>query len=108
LIIQKEGDIKLDGVKDFIDEDKYEIIESSYNDLNEEVEIAIVNEDFDKAIKLLQKIIKEKPGDTNALNNLGVILAAYGEIDEAKRAFNLVLKVDPANEIALENLKILN
>ena len=37
-------------------------------------------------------------------NNLGVLLAANGEIDEAKRAFEMALRDNPSLAIAHENL----
>ena len=76
--------------------------------LNEEAEKAIMNGDYENAIIFLQKIIEKTPADTNALNNLAVVLASLGETEDAKRALNLVLKVDPQNEIAIQNLEKMN
>lgn len=73
----------------------------------QKIETAIENGDYTKAIQLLHEVINENPSDTEALNNLAVVLSILGEKDSAVRALNLVLKVDPQNEIAIDNLKSL-
>ena len=74
---------------------------------NHEIEEAIESGDYTKAIQLLQEVINENPTDTEALNNLAVVLSILGEKDSAVRTLNLVLQVDPKNEVAIDNLKIL-
>lgn len=68
------------------------------------IEEAIESGDFTSAIKLLQEIVNEEPGNTEALNNLAVVLSMLGDNESAVRALNLVLKVDPYNKIAKENM----
>lgn len=68
------------------------------------IEEAIEKGDFTTAINLLQEIVEKDPGNTEALNNLAVVLSILGDNDSAMRALNLVLKVDPDNKIAKENM----
>ncbi|KAB2846500.1 MAG: tetratricopeptide repeat protein [Melioribacteraceae bacterium] len=72
-----------------------------------EIENAIETGNYTEAIQLLQEVINNNPSDTEALNNLAVVLSILGEKDSAVRALNLVLQVDPQNEVALDNLKAL-
>ncbi len=54
-----------------------------------------------RAIKLLETM---PPTDVEASNGLGVAYAAAGRYDDAIRAFNRVLALDPTNAIAYQNL----
>ncbi len=79
--------------------------ETYYHDRSENsIEENIISGNYETALKQLEEIIVKDPSNTDALNNLAVVLAAMGETEDAKRALNLVLYVDPGNKIALENL----
>ena len=103
----------LKNISDIIKTEKflnsYNFITKKKNIMNNEIiENAIEKGDYETALKHLQRIIESEPGNTEALNNLAVVLAALGETDDAKRALELVLKVDPENEVAKENMKLLH
>lgn len=57
-----------------------------------------------EALKVYQQLAEEYPELPEVQNNLGVMLAADGLIDEAKRAFELALRNNPSYAIAHENL----
>ncbi len=48
-----------------------------------------------------------EPDNSKAWNNLGIAWSRLKEWAEAKKAFLKALEVDPSNELARENLKIL-
>jgi len=57
-----------------------------------------------EALLVYQQLAEEFPELPEVQNNLGVMLAADGLIDDAKRAFELALRNNPAYAIAHENL----
>jgi tetratricopeptide (TPR) repeat protein len=62
---------------------------------------AALCEDWEKAIKLNSSILKENPANINALNRLARAYAETGNTIKAKTLTKKVLKLDPANMIAL-------
>lgn len=68
---------------------------------------AALSSEWEKAIKLNLKIIKESSDDVDALNRLA---HAYFEICNyklAKKFYSLALEIDSYNPIAIKNLKII-
>ena len=57
-----------------------------------------------EALQVYRQLSEEYPELPEVQNNLGVMLAADGQIDEAKRAFELALRNNPTYAVAHENL----
>jgi Tfp pilus assembly protein PilF len=57
-----------------------------------------------EAMEAYQQLAQEFPELAEVQNNLGVMLAADGQIDEARRAFDMALRNNPTLAIAHENL----
>lgn len=62
---------------------------------------------WEKALGLNRQILKLDPRNLDALSRLGRASFELGKLEQAKKYYNLALKVDPYNPIALKNLKIL-
>ncbi len=62
---------------------------------------------WEEAVKLNQQIIDTEPENIDALTRLGRAFMELGKVEQAKKFYNLALKCDPYNPIALKNLKIL-
>lgn len=60
---------------------------------------------WQEAILLNKKLIKEDPMDIDALNRLALAYTIIGKLKEAKTAYQKVVNIDPLNSIALRNLK---
>ena len=67
---------------------------------------AALNSDWEQALKLNKKIIKEDPQNIDALNRQAKAYLELGKNNLAKKCYIEVLKVDPYNPIAQKNLKI--
>lgn len=57
-----------------------------------------------EALEIYQQLAEEYPELPEVHNNLGVMLAANGRLDEAKRELELALRNNPTYAIAHENL----
>lgn len=57
-----------------------------------------------EALEVYQQLSEEYPELPEVHNNLGVMLASNGQLDEAKREFELALRNNPLYAIAHENL----
>ncbi len=68
------------------------------------IQIALTG-DWEKAIQLNNEILKEDPKDIDTLNRLAFAFNILGKAKEAKDTYQKVLDIDPANPIALKNLK---
>ncbi len=66
---------------------------------------AALSSNWKSAIDINKTLLKENPGNLNALNRLGFAYLSSGEIKKAKTAFDKVLKIDPFNPIATKNSK---
>lgn len=91
--IEDFGDSKLE----LRDEDK--IIQS---------ETLIANEEYEAAISLLKEILENDENNVEALNNLSVALYQLEQFEEAKKILSYILIIDSKNEMAKENLRIIN
>jgi hypothetical protein len=67
------------------------------------IKLALAGE-WEKAIKVNKKILKETPKDTDALNRLARAYAEVGNLKKAKETAKKVLKIDPFNNIAQKAL----
>ncbi len=56
-----------------------------------------------QALPLLESALRDRPDDLSAGDSLGVALEILGRREEAIRAFEGVLRIDPADELALRD-----
>lgn len=68
---------------------------------------AALKGNWEKAAELNKKILAENPQDSDALNRLAKACSELGNAEKAKNCYSQVLKFDPANAIAVKNLKLL-
>ncbi len=61
---------------------------------------------FTAALEVHKQLLKINPKDVQALKALGVTYHWLGELEEAEKAFEKVLKLDPDNADALNNLRL--
>lgn len=66
---------------------------------------AALKQDWKRAIDINQQILNVDPANIDALNRLGFAYLKTGKLDDAKRAFKLVIKYDPYNKIAAKNIQ---
>ncbi len=59
---------------------------------------------YDLAVENLQKAIQVNPRSLNLRLNLGIVYLMAGQKDKAKEIFNLILGIDPNNQIANQGL----
>lgn len=60
--------------------------------------------DMEKAIEGFKRVVRIKPGQTDALNELGLCHSVLGDASEAARYFKKALNLDPENPEILCNL----
>jgi len=65
---------------------------------------AAISLDWEKAVRINQKIINASRGDVEALNRLARAHLCLGNKDGAEKAYKKVLVIDPYNIIARKNL----
>lgn len=68
------------------------------------IQAALAN-DWEKAISINKSILKENPDDVNTMNRLAFALTQIRKLDEAKKLYKKILKVDKYNTIAHKNLE---
>jgi len=66
---------------------------------------AALTQNWLEAISINKQILQQSPKSIEALNRLGFALLKTGKIHEGKQMFEKVLKLDPYNRIAENNLK---
>lgn len=69
---------------------------------------AALKADWDNAISLNKKLLKENATDIETLNRLAYALLEKGELDEARKVYQKVLKLDKHNPIAEKNVRKLS
>lgn len=74
-------------------------------DLTQKAVSAALSADWDQALFLNKKILKESPRDVDALNRLARAQAELGNLAAAKRTATKVIKIDPINSIAVKSLE---
>ncbi|CAN5290750.1 hypothetical protein BH10PAT1_BH10PAT1_2360 [soil metagenome] len=75
------------------------------SDLAQEAINAALSSAWKQAVILNLKIIKLNPKDVDALNRIAKAHAECGEINKANAATQKVLKIDPANTIAIKAIQ---
>jgi tetratricopeptide (TPR) repeat protein len=75
------------------------------NDLAQKAISSALKANWEEAVKLNKKILKDEPKDVDALNRLAKAHAELGEISEAKKIAQKVIKIDPFNSIAQKSLE---
>lgn len=69
---------------------------------------AAINQNWEKAIEVNKKIVKENKKDIAALNRLAHAYCQTGEVKKANETYKQVLEIDNFNPIANKNIKRLN
>lgn len=80
---------------------------SSSSSLHQQAIDAALDSKWELALKLNRQIIKLDPQNVDALNRLAKAEMELGRVNQAKKYYSEVLKIDPYNPIALKNLKIM-
>lgn len=65
---------------------------------------ALLDGKFDEAYAWVRAAIEQDPGYLSSVNTLGVIYLRHGDLREAERAFDHVLRREPANANAMTNM----
>jgi tetratricopeptide (TPR) repeat protein len=68
----------------------------------------LVKKNVPASIPYLEKAVKLKPDDENAHLWLGQAYHSIGKVEEARREYNAVLKINPKNDDAIKGLKLLD
>jgi Ca-activated chloride channel family protein len=61
--------------------------------------------EIDEAVRHFQEVVRGRPDDADACNNLGSALAAQGHLAEAASEFERALRLDPLHAAARANLE---
>lgn len=75
-----------------------------YRDLIELSDFYILSQQYDASIKILRRAEKLCKVDAKLYYNLGIAYEALNEMGDAREAFRLALKLNPAYESAQEHL----
>jgi tetratricopeptide (TPR) repeat protein len=67
-----------------------------------------LNQDWKEAIRQNTELLKIDKNNTNTLNRLGFSYLQIGKLAASKRIFQTVIKLDPYNQIAQNNIKKLS
>ena len=73
----------------------------------EAIKAALAN-DWERALKLNEGLLKKYPDDINIMNRLARSLGETGKVSQARKIYQDVLKLDPYNSIAEKNLQRLS
>ena len=65
---------------------------------------ALVNNDLARAFAYMKKAIRIAPDTSYIWSNLGVVYNRNGQVEDAKQAYQVALKINPAEMVALNNL----
>ena len=65
---------------------------------------ALVNNDLARAFAYMEKAIRIAPDTSYIWSNLGVVYNRNGQVEDAKQAYQVALKINPAEMVALNNL----
>ena len=66
-----------------------------------------ISQKWNEAVLVNLQILKANPRNVDALNRLGTAYINLAECSKAKSCFTKAIKIDPLNNIANKNLKIL-
>lgn len=62
--------------------------------------VLIKSEEYEKAIELLNKVVKAAPNNANASINLALAYKKLGKLKQAEESLKLALNADPENPVA--------
>jgi|WetSurMetagenome_2_1015567.scaffolds.fasta_scaffold20250_2 tetratricopeptide (TPR) repeat protein len=68
-------------------------------------QLLIQTEQYEQARRILMIIIRDNPNCTEALNDLAVVEIMEGKYQSGLELFGEVIKIDPKNEDALNNIE---
>lgn len=80
------------------------MINSDIQNLTQTAIKAAVNQDWTTAAETNQSILEIDPHDIATLNRLGIAYSMLGKLKDSTNTFNEVLKLEPKNPIATNNL----
>lgn len=69
--------------------------------------LAVLDPDAGRAMQLYETLLRENPGETTALVNLGSLYAKAGRLTESSRLWVRALETNPAVEEAVLNLTLI-
>jgi periplasmic protein TonB len=69
--------------------------------------VAYDQHEYDSARRLFERVVRFRPGDPQAWNNLGRALAALGRWDEAQKAYETQIGINSQDQYAYNNLGLL-
>lgn len=64
----------------------------------------LINNRYDEALKIFEKLLKEKKDDPEVLYHIGLIKEAKNELEDAKDIFLKVLEIQPKHKLAKKHL----
>lgn len=70
-------------------------------------QLAILAKDLDAAVRWLEPLVKQEPGDAEARYNLALVAEMRGDYNRAREGYLAALKADPRNAGARYNLALL-
>jgi hypothetical protein len=80
------------------------LLRATQKDWQVSLRLAVLEPDPARAIKLYESVLRDNPGETAALVNLGSLYAKTGRMDDAGRLWEKALEANPATEEAVLNL----
>lgn len=69
---------------------------------------AALKSNWEEAVELNKQILESEPKNLDAKNRLGRAYMHVNQADKARESFEEVLKIDPINQVAKKNLRIIN
>ncbi|GBD88055.1 hyaluronan synthase [bacterium BMS3Abin03] len=92
---------------DLLSDQNIEIIKVKPEISLKEIELLILGKEYEKAINHLRGLLNFNPDDINVLNNLAVVQILTKRWENASQTLIAVLKIDPENQVAIENVQYL-
>lgn len=74
-------------------------------ELLDQAKILLLSQNYEKAEKVLKKILKIDKENIEALYHLGILYEAIGEYEKAKEIYLKVLEKDPDNKETKERIE---
>jgi len=71
----------------------------------DDIEKLIASKQYGRAFNHLQELLAANPHDTDLLNNMAVVQIVTEQWEDAVRSLQTVLKIEPDNQVALENIQ---
>lgn len=76
-------------------------------ELEDRAVLAALSCQWEKAIQINKEILRSFPNNTNTLNRLARAWAEQGKVKTAQNLYKKVLAIDPYNQIAIKNIRLL-